>query len=756
MTPAICQVELQNKAQQQDPPKQFTFDSVYNDDSITETIYADVIFPLVESVLEGYNGTVFAYGQTGCGKSFTMQGDTDRNSPQRGVIPRSFEHIFEAITVASSTKYLIRASYLEIYNESIRDMLGKDITKALELKEHPDRSVQVASLSWHQCTNVTDCEKLMNKGNKNRATGATSMNEHSSRSHSIFTVMVEKCTKSEVDGKEHIRAGKLNLVDLAGSERQTKTHAEGARLREATRINLSLSALGNVISALVDGRSKHIPYRDSKLTRLLQDSLGGNTKTLMIAAISPADDNYEETLSTLRYANRAKNIKNKPKINEDPRDAQMKLLQEEINRLKAELASQSSGGHVLPSFNNGEVDLSVVIDRDEIEREKERLRTEFERQASELRRQCEDERTNYQTELEKLKAEYNEKIDSLANGNGVEPLPNVRRGKKKGARQQQQQTVTSDGDHNDNGAPKDQQEVKKRLQELEEKIVGGEEANNEERKKKRKKKLKDMEEKQRKRYTEVINADDDDVMFRVFDNVQEELHYKNKQLEQERLAKKRLEADNDDLQHEFERDRENYLETIRDFERQMKLFKAINEKISRFVPRSCNYFNLDNIKSQAKYDDEKSDYILPPVITEELQLPPMPVSNQTKNELIVNNQQRVQTRSAGYTNGYVATNGNTRNGYGMYYQNDADYDQDRYGENDNYGSNSQLELEKHYTTQYEPIQPPLDIMRLKRQEQLLSEGQRLRQIQSKPMNEDYMSRRLNPFDPPAHLKKKYG
>ncbi|UJR31559.1 hypothetical protein I4U23_019046 [Adineta vaga] len=301
MDTQLNQVLLETIEQRNEPPKQFTFDAVYPENSVTETLYADSVFPLVENVLEGYNATVFAYGQTGCGKSYTMQGmNNTSGSSQRGVIPRSFEHIFEASSVTAGTKYLIRASYLEIYNESIRDLLSKDVKASLDLKEHVDKGVYVPNLTWHQCTNVNDCERLMDKGNKNRATGATLMNKDSSRSHSIFTILTEMCTQSELDGKEHIRAGKLNLVDLAGSERQSKTHAEGDRLREATRINLSLSALGNVISALVDGRSKHIPYRDSKLTRLLQDSLGGNTKTLMIAAISPAHDNYEETLSTLR------------------------------------------------------------------------------------------------------------------------------------------------------------------------------------------------------------------------------------------------------------------------------------------------------------------------------------------------------------------------------------------------------------------------------------------------------------------------
>ena len=199
-----------------------------------------------------------------------------------------------------------------------------------------------ADISLHPVHNTAECEALMERGWKNRSTGATLMNADSSRSHSIFTINVEMMQTSGSDG--HIRKGKLNLVDLAGSERQSKTQATGDRLREANKINLSLSALGNVISALVDGKSKHIPYRDSKLTRLLQDSLGGNTKTMMVACLSPADNNYDETVSTLRYANRAKNIKNKPKINEDPKDAMLREYQEEIQKLKAMLESQPQDG----------------------------------------------------------------------------------------------------------------------------------------------------------------------------------------------------------------------------------------------------------------------------------------------------------------------------------------------------------------------------------------------------------------------------
>ncbi|MEQ2285796.1 Kinesin-like protein kif3a [Ameca splendens] len=162
------------------------------------------------------------------------------------------------------------------------------------------------------------------------------MNEHSSRSHAIFTITIE-CSEKGVDGNQHVRMGKLHLVDLAGSERQGKTGATGQRLKEATKINLSLSTLGNVISALVDGKSTHVPYRNSKLTRLLQDSLGGNSKTMMCANIGPADYNYDETISTLRYANRAKNIKNKARINEDPKDALLRQFQKEIEELKKKL-----------------------------------------------------------------------------------------------------------------------------------------------------------------------------------------------------------------------------------------------------------------------------------------------------------------------------------------------------------------------------------------------------------------------------------
>nr|XP_025148865.1 kinesin-like protein KIF3A isoform X3 [Bubalus bubalis] len=319
-----------------EPPKTFTFDTVFGPESKQLDVYNLTARPIIDSVLEGYNGTIFAYGQTGTGKTFTMEGV--RAVPElRGIIPNSFAHIFGHIAKAEGdTRFLVRVSYLEIYNEEVRDLLGKDQTQRLEVKERPDVGVYIKDLSAYVVNNADDMDRIMTLGHKNRSVGATNMNEHSSRSHAIFTITIE-CSEKGVDGNIHVRMGKLHLVDLAGSERQAKTGATGQRLKEATKINLSLSTLGNVISALVDGKSTHVPYRNSKLTRLLQDSLGGNSKTMMCANIGPADYNYDETISTLRYANRAKNIKNKARINEDPKDALLRQFQKEIEELKKKL-----------------------------------------------------------------------------------------------------------------------------------------------------------------------------------------------------------------------------------------------------------------------------------------------------------------------------------------------------------------------------------------------------------------------------------
>jgi len=264
------------------------------------------------------------------------------NPPElKGIIPTIFKYIFRHIGT-SSKAYVITASFLEIYNEEIRDLLSKNQRQELELREDPDRGPYVKGLLHREIKSVDDFSEVLATGTKNRSVRATLMNQDSSRSHSIFSIRIEVSDPGSNDCNGSLTAGKLNLVDLAGSERQSKSRSTGDRLKEATKINLSLSALGNVISSLSDGKAQHIPYRDSKLTRLLQDSLGGNCKTVMIANIGPAASNYDETLSTLRYASRAKAIKNKPKRNEDPKDAKLREFQEEIERLKKQISGSST------------------------------------------------------------------------------------------------------------------------------------------------------------------------------------------------------------------------------------------------------------------------------------------------------------------------------------------------------------------------------------------------------------------------------
>lgn len=326
--------------------KTFTYDDVFPMESTQKSIYQASAFGIVENVIGGYNGTIFAYGQTGCGKTFTMMGNP-KNDTLKGIIPRTFSQIMNIISERTELEFLVRVSFLEIYNENIRDLLG-DPDRKLEVKEDKDKGIYVQDLNLVPTKSVEEMLDVMFRGDQNRSVGATAMNQDSSRSHSIFTIYVEVGEKVEGSSETKFRAGKLNLVDLAGSERQSKTQATGQRLEEAKKINLSLSALGNVISALVAGGKKHVPYRDSKLTRLLQDSLGGNTKTLMIAAISPADYNFDETLGTLKYASRAKMIQNKPTVNEDPKDAMLKQLSEELKLLKAQL---ESGGVAQPTNN---------------------------------------------------------------------------------------------------------------------------------------------------------------------------------------------------------------------------------------------------------------------------------------------------------------------------------------------------------------------------------------------------------------------
>lgn len=276
----------------------------------------------VDDILNGYNGTVFAYGQTGAGKSYTMMGTSIDDSDGRGVIPRIVEQIFASILASPATiEYTVRVSYMEIYMERIRDLMAPQ-NDNLPVHEEKNRGVYVKGLLEIYVSSVQEVYEVMRRGGNARAVAATNMNQESSRSHSIFVVTV---TQKNVETGS-AKSGQLFLVDLAGSEKVGKTGASGQTLEEAKKINKSLSALGMVINSLTDGKSSHIPYRDSKLTRILQESLGGNSRTTLIINCSPSSYNDAETLSTLRFGMRAKSIKNKAKVNAELSPAELKQL----------------------------------------------------------------------------------------------------------------------------------------------------------------------------------------------------------------------------------------------------------------------------------------------------------------------------------------------------------------------------------------------------------------------------------------------
>uniref|UniRef100_A0A3B4DWD5 Kinesin-like protein n=1 Tax=Pygocentrus nattereri TaxID=42514 RepID=A0A3B4DWD5_PYGNA len=657
-----CQCFIEKPGAAEEPPKQFTFDGTYFINQTTEQMYNEIAYPLVEGVTEGYNGTIFAYGQTGSGKSFTMQGVADPPA-QRGVIPRAFEHIFETIQCSEDTKFLVRASYLEIYKEEIRDLLGKDTKQKLELKEHPERGVYVRDLSMHTVHSVAECERIMEIGWKNRSVGYTLMNKDSSRSHSIFTIHLEICN-TDAAGKDHLRAGKLNLVDLAGSERQSKTGATGDRLQEATKINLSLSALGNVISALVDGRSKHIPYRDSKLTRLLQDSLGGNTRTLMVACLSPADNNYEESLSTLRYANRAKSIQNRPRINEDPKDALLREYQEEIKQLRAlisgQLGTASLNLSALLASQKSEAALALQSRPQsstvESEAEKEKIKQEYEEKLARLQADYnaeQESKAKLQEDITVLRTSYEIKLSSLEsskasrahttadnscieevsplNGSTPEPSHAAQEEIKEDECSQESSIRVSPGGEPvvvATPGPLDQKHVLERLQQLEQEFVGGEQARNEELRQRRRQR-KTLANQRKKQLIEALrqgSEDGDSVLLNVYDSIQEEIHAKNKLLENMQNKLKAAKLEIRDLQAEFETERDDYLATIRRLERETQLQQAILERMVGLVRRDCNYSNLDRLRKEAVWDEESSVWRLPEVLVQKTALPAVPPS----------------------------------------------------------------------------------------------------------------------------------
>nr|XP_019831590.1 PREDICTED: kinesin-like protein KIF1B isoform X12 [Bos indicus] len=345
-----------NPKNPKEAPKSFSFDYSYWSHTSPEDpcfasqnrVYNDIGKEMLLHAFEGYNVCIFAYGQTGAGKSYTMMGKQEES--QAGIIPQLCEELFEKINdnCNEEMSYSVEVSYMEIYCERVRDLLNPKNKGHLRVREHPLLGPYVEDLSKLAVTSYTDIADLMDAGNKARTVAATNMNETSSRSHAVFTIVFTQKKHDTETNLSTEKVSKISLVDLAGSERADSTGAKGTRLKEGANINKSLTTLGKVISALAEVSKKKkktdfIPYRDSVLTWLLRENLGGNSRTAMVAALSPADINYDETLSTLRYADRAKQIKCNAVINEDPNAKLVRELKEEVTRLKDLLRAQGLG-----------------------------------------------------------------------------------------------------------------------------------------------------------------------------------------------------------------------------------------------------------------------------------------------------------------------------------------------------------------------------------------------------------------------------
>ena len=346
----------------------FNFDRIFPPSSTQQDIYDFGVKGIIDSVLDGYNGTVLAYGQTSSGKTYTMQGEMEEEKTQ-GIIPRMISHVFKHIYKNEDTDFMIKVSMIEIYQEKIRDLF--DVSRVnLNIREDSIKGIYVDGASERYVGCPNDVLVLLEIGSANRAQAATNMNEHSSRSHSIFILTINQTNKKEGFSK----IGKLYLVDLAGSEKISKTGATGHTLEEAKIINKSLTTLGRVINNLTDGKSTHIPYRESKLTRVLQESLGGNSKTCLIITCSPSIYNESESLSTLRFGERAKKIKNKPKINKEITVAELQKL---VTQLKDSLKKADARIVQLENFirQNGltvpESDYKQQEDEEEKKKQKE-------------------------------------------------------------------------------------------------------------------------------------------------------------------------------------------------------------------------------------------------------------------------------------------------------------------------------------------------------------------------------------------------
>ena len=309
-------------AKKESEKKSYSFDAVFDPASVQKDVYCTVAKPVVDSVLQGYNGTILAYGQTGTGKTHTMIGGPGE---LKGVIPRCMKAIFTTVKSSVTHSYQVKVAFLQLYMEVLQDLIKPDPSNPIRIREDTEEGIYLAGLNWTDVTSVAECMNLLSLGDKNRNVASTSMNSTSSRSHAVYMVKIEKREKISKEAYDQTQSTKfrdksmtrstLYLVDLAGSERVSKTKVSGTRLDEAKNINLALLALGNCIQALAEGKSKYIPFRDSKLTRLLEQSLGGNSKTSLIVTIGPSMFNYQESVSSLLFGSRAMKIQNTPELN---------------------------------------------------------------------------------------------------------------------------------------------------------------------------------------------------------------------------------------------------------------------------------------------------------------------------------------------------------------------------------------------------------------------------------------------------------
>ena len=558
------------------PKRTFWYDKAYGMDSTQEQVFQETAMPIVESVVQGYNGTIFAYGQTGTGKTYTMEGDfeTDLN---KGIIPRSFDLMFNLINATYNTNFLIQCSYLELYNEEVRDLLSKSHQQKLDIREDPETGFYVQDLSHWIVKAPKDMTELMLRGRELKVIKGHNMNERSSRSHCIFTIIVENSTKDETG--DHIKKGKLNLVDLAGSERTSKIKdvngAEGLQA-ETIHINLSLTALGKVIHALASNKKQHIPYRDSKLTKLLMDSLGGNSKTVMIANIGPADYNIEETLTTLRYADRAKNIKNVPKVNEDPKDAMIKKYKEELERLKEALAKANGG--IEMSVNQFVSDDAINIDsRKRIE--------EIQQQLIE-----EKERIQKETNATMKKLEDDKKMDEEAKINLMKKL--------KEQEEEQNKKVEA------------KKKIMDKLQKLEEKFLLGEKTKEQAKKNEQilneeKKELK-AKEKRQKELQDKIKKEEEKAreLEANFKNQDDEIEKKTQLFNRLKEDLKKVEIEGEEIRKEYEISQNEF---HNEMEKLNKKISFSEEIIKNIIPKKY----LKMIFSLMSYDEERDEFFLP-------------------------------------------------------------------------------------------------------------------------------------------------